>query len=678
MSIVEEKRERLHQQCFRLLLEASTHGISLQLQQEFGRIGQSSSKEDDGLAEILTVITEAVEAVASHLEEQGADATTQLLRERRLRIASNILLATAATSYVKPHTALIATLGTLDQRLTETVEQLTALQTVNSAANSSLDLTKVLDLTTRAVRSVMHSDLCSIYLYDDQRNDLVLHASTGLSPQIIGKARMRIGEGITGWAAQMGKPVAVADAWADPRFKYIPESGEESYRSMLSVPIVVFTVHKLVGVLNVQTTQVREWTAQETAFLETVTGQIALAIENARLYRETDEQLRRKVEQMSTLQRVSARVASSLDVNEVLDLITGYLRDLGRADKCAVFMLDDRHRVYRIIASQGISEQYREHVLVPPGEGVIGIALKTREPVIIADALNDERISATEQDIRAEGYRSLLGLPLVTKRTELGVACLYSYEPNGFRGAELPLLLAFCDEAALALENAQLYHQVRQGLQAKSLLLAEMHHRVKNNLQTIAALLSMQKRRARSDWERNALAESVARIQSIASIHDLLSHEDIGLATVREVAQEVVGSVTSALTNTGVHVQFTFEDEGVQIPSREATVLALILNEVVTNAIQHGFTSREFGTLRVVVRQRDADVEIEVIDDGAGLPSGFSLDRSGGLGTQIIHTLVTKDLHGSFTLYPAGEHGTKALIRFPAATLPHTGIFMPS
>ncbi|MCL5946508.1 MAG: sensor histidine kinase, partial [Chloroflexi bacterium] len=248
-------------------------------------------------------------------------------------------------------------------------------------------------------------------------------------------------------------------------------------------------------------------------------------------------------------------------------------------------------------------------------------------------------------------------------------------ELSGCQGAELPLLLAFCDEAALALENAQLY---RQGLQAKSLLLAEMHHRVKNNLQTIAALLSMQKRRARSDWERNALAESVARIQSIASIHDLLSHEDIGLATVRDVAQEVVSSVTSALTNTGVHVQFTFEDEGVQIPSREATVLALVLNEVVTNAIQHGFASRETGTLRVAVRQQDTDVEIEVIDDGAGLPSGFSLDHSGGLGTQIIHTLVTKDLRGSFTLYPAGAHGTRALIRFPAATLPNASTFMPS
>ncbi|MCL4508796.1 MAG: GAF domain-containing protein [Chloroflexi bacterium] len=658
--------EVLQPQFHELLRTACREGPSRSLRLQFERLARLCATQQDPLSEILKAVNAAAGQVARELDLTVTNAEARLQMERRLRQSSTELVATISCVVAQASAALITTLGALDQRLTETVEQLTALQTVNSAANSSLDLGTMLDLTARAVRSVTRSDLCSIYVFDDQRNDLVLRASTGLSPHVIGKARMSIGEGITGWAAQTGKPVAVADAWADPRFKYIPESGEESYRSMLSVPIVVFTVHKLVGVLNVQTVQVRDWTTAETAFLESVSGQIALAIENARLYRETDEQLRRKVEQMTTLQRVSALVASSLDVQEVLDLIVTYLKDLGRADKCSVFVLDDQIGAYRIASSKGLSEGYRERVRVPVGQGVVGAALRTKEPVIVFDALSDPRIAASEEDVRAEGYRSLLALPLLTKRTEIGVACLYAYEPHGFQQAELPLLLAFCDEAALALDNAQLYQEVRWGLQTKSLLLAEMHHRVKNNLQTIAALLSMQMRRAKVASERIALAESIARIQSIASIHDLLSHEDIGLASVRDIVQQVVGSVTSALTSTGVTVHYDIEDHTLQIASKEATILALVLNEVVTNAIQHGFAQRETGTLRVAVRRHLNEVSVEVLDDGSGLPSGFSVDGSGGLGTQIIHTLVSKDLHGSFTLIPSPGGGTLAVIRFPA------------
>lgn len=633
------------------------------LRQRLEQLGRRTASDAEGLGPLLERVRQAADDVAEIMDHSTEDAAQRLQAERRLRLSVQALSTELSTAFTQANATLINTPGVIDQTWAARIEQLAAFQAVNSAANSSLDLPTVLELTVKAVRSVTRSDLCSIYLFDDQRNDLILQASTGLSPNVIGRARMLIGEGITGWAAQSGKPVAVPDAWADARFKYIPESGEESYRSMLSVPIILFTVQKLVGVLNVQTTLVREWTTDEIAFVETVGGQVALAIENARLYHQTDDQLRRKVEQLTTLQRVSALVASSLDVGEVMESIVTYLRELGRADMCAIFTCDTTQEEFHIVASQGLSPQYRERVRMPMGDSVVSMAVKAGEPVIVADAWADDRIAASQMDVRREGYRSLLAIPLLTKRGALGAACLYTMAPDRFTSEDVQILSAFTNEAALALENAKLYEEVRQGLQTKSTLLAEMHHRVKNNLQTIAALLSLQQRRARGPDERTALAESVARIQSIAAIHDLLSHEDIGIAGVRDVVQQVVGTVTTALSATSVRIRYDAHPSNPQIASKEATVLALVVNELVTNAIQHGFEGRVRGTIGVGVRLEDEHVVVEVRDDGNGLPEGFTLDGNGGLGMQIVRTLVDKDLHGSFSLHTAG--GTVAMVRFP-------------
>jgi two-component sensor histidine kinase len=660
----EERGEALKHQFRDLLLLACRDGMAPFLRQQLEQLGRRTASEGEGLAPLLERVSQAAEDVAEIMDSSSEDAAQRLLAERRLRHSVHALSTELSTAYAQTSANLINTLGVIDQTLSARVEQLAALQAVNSAANSSLDLATLLQLTVKAVRGVTRSDLCSIYLFDDQRNDLVLQASTGLSPHVIGRARMLVGEGITGWAAQSGKPVAVPDAWVDPHFKYIPDSGEESYRSMLSVPIILFTVQKLVGVLNVQTTQVREWTAEEIAFVETVGGQVALAIENARLYHQTDDQLRRKVEQLTTLQRVSALVASSLDVSEVMASIVTYLGELGHADMCAIFTYDTSREEFHIVASQGLSQQYRERVRLPLGVGVVSLAVKSGEPVIVTDAWHDARIAATQEDIRREGYRSLLAIPLLTKRGPLGAACLYTMEPGRFVSEDVHILSAFTNEAALALENAKLYEEVRQGLLTKSTLLAEMHHRVKNNLQTIAALLSLQQRRARGPDERSALAESVARIQSIAAIHDLLSRQDVGIASVRDIVHQVVSSVTSALSATAVRVVVEADPANPQIASKEATVLALVVNELVTNSIQHGFAGRERGVIHVGVQVDDGQVVVKVRDDGRGLPDGFTLDRSGGLGVQIVRTLVDKDLRGSFALHSDG--GTVATVRFPA------------
>jgi GAF domain len=107
----------------------------------------------------------------------------------------------------------------LSRQMRERLAELTALHRINSAANSSLKLTDMLSEISQAVVAVTHADVCSIFLYEQEWDQLVLTATSGLNQESVGKIRLRVGEGITGWAALLGKPVSVKDAWGDPRFK---------------------------------------------------------------------------------------------------------------------------------------------------------------------------------------------------------------------------------------------------------------------------------------------------------------------------------------------------------------------------------------------------------------------------------------------------------------------------
>src|SRR5437867_4501452 len=128
--------------------------------------------------------------------------------------------------------------GETERRLTTRVAELAALQKINSVVNSSLDLSQVLAQTVDVVAEVMHADVTAIFLYENGR--LVLRATRGLNPAAVGQISLAIGEGITGWTAQFGKPVALADAWRDQRFAYLPALMEEPYHGWLSVPIILF------------------------------------------------------------------------------------------------------------------------------------------------------------------------------------------------------------------------------------------------------------------------------------------------------------------------------------------------------------------------------------------------------------------------------------------------------
>ncbi|WP_240629598.1 sensor histidine kinase, partial [Specibacter cremeus] len=186
-----------------------------------------------------------------------------------------------------------------------------------------------------------------------------------------------------------------------------------------------------------------------------------------------------------------------------------------------------------------------------------------------------------------------------------------------------------------------------QELVTKDATIREIHHRVKNNLQTVAALLRMQSRRMRSEEGRQGLEQAMRRVSTIALVHETLSQgltQRVGFDELIDRQFRLSAEVASPSQRVATEREGLFGE----LPSDFATPLALVINELVTNAVEHGLQDRE-GTVRLTAdRSRDGAGEeiltVTISDDGVGLPDG---DWSEGLGLQIVRTLVTSELGGT-------------------------------
>jgi len=186
-----------------------------------------------------------------------------------------------------------------------------------AAVNSTLDLDEVFELIARKVAEALETDACFVYLYDEAANELVLRASFGTRVEELTRVpKMRPGEGITGAAAAERAPVMIPKAaHLDPRFKSFPNLREEQYESILAVPILAR--ERLEGALNVRTEAPREFGPDEVDLLMAIAGQVAQAIENAKLY----DHAQRRVAELEALATIAEAVSESLYLEESLEAI---------------------------------------------------------------------------------------------------------------------------------------------------------------------------------------------------------------------------------------------------------------------------------------------------------------------------------------------------------------------
>jgi len=214
-----------------------------------------------------------------------------------------------------------------------------------------------------------------------------------------------------------------------------------------------------------------------------------------------------------------------------------------------------------------------------------------------------------------------------------------------------------------AVHDATEERRKERELKVKSAMIQEVHHRVKNNLQTLAAMLRMQMRRSKNYEVKRALQDSVSRIFSMAVVHEYLSQEEGRAINVRDVTQRIVQQTKQGLLHPEKSIRILLEPgTSLYLPARQATACALVISELLQNAVEHGYEARSGGTIRVRLEDEGDRVSIAIMDDGEGLPPGFEIGHTGSLGLQIVQTLVEDDLQGELEI--KSENGVRATVHF--------------
>jgi two-component sensor histidine kinase len=211
----------------------------------------------------------------------------------------------------------------------------------------------------------------------------------------------------------------------------------------------------------------------------------------------------------------------------------------------------------------------------------------------------------------------------------------------------------------LVRDVTELRRRERQ-LIGKDATIREIHHRVKNNLQTVAALLRLQARRVSLPEARAALEESVRRVSSIAVVHETLSGTLDESVRFDEIADRIAAMVTEVAAPEGVRL--VRRGSFGTLPAEVATPLAMVVTELLQNAVEHGYGESSGGLVELRVVRTEGGLRVQVVDDGRGLPADFRLDDSDRLGLQIVRTLVETELGGRLTLGRREDRGTEVTV----------------
>jgi phosphoserine phosphatase RsbU/P len=329
-------------------------------------------------------------------------------------------------------------------RFNERSELLDFLLEVSAATAQTLDLDQLLADVAQIIHRVTPYDLFAILLYNERRQDLRIRYAVGHREEVVKSLSIAIGEGVTGTAAARREPILVGDVRTDPRYL----SAVDAVRTELAVPMTARG--KLVGVLDLESTKVNAYTAYDRTLLRLIAARIAIAIDNARLYRRVEQQNRT----LKTLTHISREFSSILDLNELLGKIASTMRDLISYDAFSILYIDHDARALRHLFSMRYDQRVNIDN-VPLGKGITGAAAESREVVRVHDTAKDPRYIASHPDIRSE-----VAVPLILQDRVLGIMDLESSRIGHFTDDHVRTLTLLAPQVASSVENARLYQEL--------------------------------------------------------------------------------------------------------------------------------------------------------------------------------------------------------------------------
>lgn len=257
-----------------------------------------------------------------------------------------------------------------------------------------------------------------------------------------------------------------------------------------------------------------------------------------------------------------------------------------------------------------------------------------------------------------KGPRTKIGIGLTTKNQIIGMICLGLQDIHYLSAKDVSLLTNIARIAAIAIENAQLYFLMNKKSRRAEKVCREAHHRIKNNLQSLAGLCFLELHQCSDPRAKGILVDNLMRIKSIAVVHHLLSQSDNSSVEIKALSEKIM-EIAIQLSNIDNKIlNFSVTGDPVRVSSKKATSVAIILNELVTNSLKHGFKGKLFGRIRIKLTEtQDRQAIVSFSDNGNGFAPGFHINKDVNLGLRIVSDIVKEDLEGSIeTFSDNGAH----------------------
>lgn len=339
----------------------------------------------------------------------------------------------------------------LQRKLAESTQEIALLNEVISTVGSTLKLDEVLRHLIDAIIKATSCHAAFIYLFDREKERLILASTSEQYQHLTGKIQLALGEGIVGWVALTLKSVILKeDALEDPRFQYFPNLDEEQFQSIMAVPIVTKD-RRLVGVITTRTVAPYEFTEQQQVFTSNVAALVAGAIENAQLYENTQ----RKLSILTSLSVLSQTLSSGLYLDDMLRSLATLTMQIMECDLCVIMLLD----------------QAKGRLTVRASAPTLNDRVLTFQQIDVDRQIWEHDFSLAGQlpemnerlDPLKDGhYKALLSAPLIAGTEHLGLINCYSLRARRYTAEDSTLLHTIANQTAIAIKNSHLVDLLAQ------------------------------------------------------------------------------------------------------------------------------------------------------------------------------------------------------------------------
>ncbi|WP_407873967.1 GAF domain-containing protein [Qipengyuania nanhaisediminis] len=430
------------------------------------------------------------------------------------------------------------------------------------------------------------------------------------------------------------------DITADPRYgrndphKGMPE-GHLPVTSYLAVPVKSRS-GEVIGGLFFGHSDKGQFTERHEHLILGIAAQAAIAIDNARLYQAAQAEIQERKQTEDALREVSRRFDAVLNNTRM-----------------AVFLMDERQ--FCVYANAAAEE-------------LTGFAFEELQGKALHDVIHHTRPDGSHYPLEECPIDRAFPENAQTEGEEVFVHRDGSFYPVHFTASpirdEASNTIGTIIEVRNIADERERASELAEALKAKDILLHEVNHRVKNSLQVVTSLLTLQARKAEDENLVNSLQEARNRVAVIAAMHQRLystsdhDHVDFGdyLADLADEAMQSMGSGDRIKLHAAI-------DRGIVMNLRQAVPLALVVSELITNAIKYAYPDDAAGEVFVGLDDRGDHVAICIHDEGVGLPDGFDPSQSAGLGMKIVTSLL-RQVRGEFSL-PETSRGARFDIKIP-------------